>query len=87
MILWWITLQISSQHKDVELHSTHAGSMGGILALKANECHAAPVHLLAENGDYNIPYLKKYLPGEEVSAHLCRRAATGYSIQKRHTIR
>jgi putative molybdopterin biosynthesis protein len=54
------------QHKDVELHSTHAGSMGGILALKANECHAAPVHLLAENGDYNIPYLKKYLPGEEL---------------------
>ena len=54
------------QHKDVELHSTHTGSMGGILALKANECHAAPVHLLAENGDYNIPYLKKYLPGEEI---------------------
>jgi putative molybdopterin biosynthesis protein len=54
------------QHKGVELHSTHAGSMGGILALKANECHAAPVHLLAENGDYNIPYLKKYLPGEEI---------------------
>jgi putative molybdopterin biosynthesis protein len=54
------------QHKGVELHSTHVGSMGGILALKANECHAAPVHLLAENGDYNIPYLKKYLPGEEL---------------------
>lgn len=54
------------QHHDVELHSTHAGSMGGILALKKNECHAAPVHLLADNGDYNIPYLQKYMPGEEV---------------------
>ncbi len=52
--------------KDVDLHSTHVGSMGGILALKTNECHAAPVHLLAEDGDYNIPYLRKYLPGEEV---------------------
>jgi len=52
--------------KDVKLHSTHVGSMGGILALKKNECHAAPIHLLADNGDYNIPYLQKYLPGEEV---------------------
>jgi putative molybdopterin biosynthesis protein len=52
--------------KEVDLHSTHVGSMGGILALKTNECHAAPMHLLAENGDYNIPYLRKYLPGEEV---------------------
>jgi len=52
--------------KDVELHSTHVGSMGGILALKKNECHAAPMHLLADDGDYNIPYLNKYLPGEDV---------------------
>jgi len=41
--------------------------MGGIFSLKKNECHAAPVHLLAENGDYNIPYLEKYLPKEEMS--------------------
>jgi putative molybdopterin biosynthesis protein len=40
--------------------------MGGILALKKNECHAAPMHLLADDGDYNIPYLHKYLPGEDV---------------------
>jgi putative molybdopterin biosynthesis protein len=52
--------------KNVELHSTHVGSMGGILALKKNECHAAPMHLLADDGDYNVPYLQKYLPGEEV---------------------
>ncbi|HWS22207.1 MAG TPA: molybdopterin biosynthesis protein [Methanoregula sp.] len=52
--------------REVELHSTHVGSLGGILALKKNECHAAPMHLLAENGEYNIPYLEKYLPKEEV---------------------
>ena len=52
--------------KNVELHSTHVGSMGGILALKKNECHAAPMHLLADDGDYNIPYLRKYLPGEDL---------------------
>jgi putative molybdopterin biosynthesis protein len=54
------------QKKGVALHSTHAGSMGGIAALARDECHAAPTHLLAEDGSYNIPYLKKYLPGEDV---------------------
>jgi putative molybdopterin biosynthesis protein len=52
--------------KGVTLLSTHAGSMGGILALRKDECHAAPMHLLADDGGYNIPYLKKYLPGEDV---------------------
>jgi len=50
----------------IQLHSTHVGSMGGIISLKKNECHAAPMHLLAENGEYNIPFLKKYLPGEDI---------------------
>jgi putative molybdopterin biosynthesis protein len=54
------------QKKEIGLHSTHVGSMGGIFSLKKNECHAAPLHLLAENGDYNIPYLEKYLPGEDI---------------------
>ncbi|MDO8871822.1 MAG: molybdopterin biosynthesis protein [Methanoregula sp.] len=49
------------------LLSTHAGSMGGILALKKDECHAAPTHLLAENGSYNTAYLEKYLPGTDVN--------------------
>jgi putative molybdopterin biosynthesis protein len=54
------------QKKEIGLHSTHVGSMGGIFSLKKNECHAAPMHLLAENGDYNIPYLEKYIPGEDI---------------------
>jgi putative molybdopterin biosynthesis protein len=53
-------------NNNIDLHSTHAGSMGGILALKKDECHAAPMHLLAPDGSYNTEYLKKYLPGEEL---------------------
>lgn len=52
--------------KGVTLLSTHVGSMGGILALKKDECHAAPVHLLSEDGSYNTAFLKKYLPGTEI---------------------
>jgi putative molybdopterin biosynthesis protein len=49
------------------VHSTHIGSMGGILALKRRHCHCAPMHLLAPDGTYNVHYLKRYLPGEEVT--------------------
>ena len=52
--------------RGIDLHSTHAGSMGGILALKKDECHAAPMHLLAPDGGYNTEYLNRYLPCEEL---------------------
>ena len=44
------------------IHSSHVGSMGGLLALRKDECHAAPMHLLDEEGDYNVSYLNKYCP-------------------------
>jgi len=50
----------------IDLHSTHTGSMGGLLTLKKGQCHAAPMHLLSDNGEYNIEFLKKYMPGEEL---------------------
>ncbi|MDD5142730.1 molybdopterin biosynthesis protein [Methanoregula sp.] len=50
----------------VSLLSTHIGSMGGILALRKNECHMAPTHLLADDGSYNTEYIRKYLPETSV---------------------
>jgi molybdopterin molybdochelatase len=54
------------QRTGVELHSTHVGSMGGLLTLRRDECHGAPMHLLAPDGSYNTLFLQKYLPGEEL---------------------
>ena len=51
----------------VTLHSSHTGSMGGILALRRETCHAAPMHLLHPSGEYNIPFLRQYLPGGEIT--------------------
>lgn len=56
--------------KGIEVHSSHVGSMGGILALKRGMCNAAPSHLLSDDGDYNVHYLKKYIPEAEF-ALLC----------------
>jgi len=56
-----------TQKEGVTLHSSLTGSMGGIVALKRGTCHAAPVHLLHPSGEYNIPYLRQYLPGEDIT--------------------
>ncbi len=57
------------------LSSAHVGSMGGIMALKRKEVHLAGIHLLdLESGQYNIPYLQRYLPERELFlVHLAKR--------------
>jgi len=45
------------------MSSSHVGSMGGIMAVRRGETHAAGIHLLNEkDGSYNITYLQKYFP-------------------------
>jgi len=44
------------------LSSAHVGSLGGIMAIKRGDAHLAGTHLLDdETGEYNIPFIKKYL--------------------------
>jgi putative molybdopterin biosynthesis protein len=54
--------------RDTGIHiaSSHVGSMGGLFALQQGFCHLAPMHLLADDGEYNIPYLKKHFHEEEL---------------------
>ncbi|EEG77395.1 molybdopterin biosynthesis protein [Dethiobacter alkaliphilus] len=50
------------------LSSAHVGSTGGIMALRRKEAHLAGVHLLhEETGQYNIPFLKQFLPDVPVT--------------------
>ncbi len=59
--------ELKKTHSGLNLSSAHVGSMGGIMALKRKEAHIAGVHLLdPDTGNYNIPYIKRYLPGESI---------------------
>lgn len=50
------------------LSSAHVGSLGGIMAIKRGEAHLAGTHLLdEESGEYNIPFIRKYLVGISLS--------------------
>ena len=56
----------------VRMSSSHVGSMGGIMAVKRGEAHAAGCHLLdTETGRYNISYLRRYFPDGGVKLVRC----------------
>lgn len=47
------------------LASAHAGSMGGLTALRNGSCHMSGMHLFdPESGDFNTPFLLAFLPGD-----------------------
>jgi molybdate-binding protein/DNA-binding transcriptional regulator YhcF (GntR family) len=47
---------------------THAGSLGGLIALQEDRADMAGTHLLdEETGEYNYPYIKRILPGREIA--------------------
>ena len=51
-------------NSNYHLSSSHIGSFGGIMAIKSKGCHIAPVHVLDDDGSYNINILDKYLDGD-----------------------
>jgi putative molybdopterin biosynthesis protein len=55
---------------DRRLASANVGSLGGLIALKNGEAHIAGSHLLDPNtGEYNIPYIKRYLTGVPIHVY------------------
>jgi putative molybdopterin biosynthesis protein len=62
-----ITLDLMAQHlalHDRRLTSANVGSQGGLVALRRGEAHLAGSHLLdPETGEFNLRYIREYLPG------------------------
>lgn len=59
-----LTNLLHKQRPVCRLSSAHVGSMGGITAIRRGEAHLAGSHLLdEETGEYNVPFIKRYLAG------------------------
>lgn len=66
-----------------KLTSGHVGSMGGILSMKREECHIAPIHLLdTETGEYNVSYVEKYFPQEKMAIIKGIKRLQGFIVEK-----
>jgi putative molybdopterin biosynthesis protein len=61
-----LTLDLISQflaEHDRRLASANVGSQGGLIALRRGEAHLAGSHLLnPQTGEYNISYIRQYMP-------------------------
>lgn len=59
-----IANMLRTAHPEMTLSSVNQGSLGGLLALRRHEAHMAGTHLLDEaTGEYNVPFILKYLEG------------------------
>ena len=78
-----ISDMIHLRPKKYNLSSAHVGSMGGIMALKNDETHISPIHLLdTVTGEYNVSYLNKYLKGKEILLIKCVKRLQGLMVTK-----
>ncbi len=72
---------IKNRDYTISMSISNVGSMGGLFAIAKKQAHIAGIHLLDVNtGEYNIPYLRKYL-SEFVLMKLVRRNQ-GLIVQK-----
>jgi putative molybdopterin biosynthesis protein len=63
--------------------SAHAGSLGGLIALRRGEAHLAGSHLLdPETGEYNFAYIRQYLPNVPVVVVAFLRREQGLTVAK-----
>lgn len=72
-----------TRKKKYFLSSSNVGSTGGLMALKTGETHMAPTHLLdMETGEYNVSYLKRYVPNKKIALVKCVNRIQGFMVKK-----
>ena len=65
------------------MSSSHVGSMGGIMAIRRGEAHAAGCHLLdTADGSYNRSFIRKYFPKGGVRLISCVGRQQGLMVAK-----
>jgi len=74
---------LQTNRPEAGLSSTHVGSFGGILALKNQECHMAPMHILDEaKGTYNREMIQSHFPRGDMAIIKLVKRSQGLMVQK-----
>ncbi len=69
------------KHKDHLAMFGFTGSMGGLAALRQNLCHIAASHLVADNKEYNFPFIEDEMAQVPAVVNFCMREQ-GIIVQK-----
>ena len=68
MTLDLLANELHRSNPELTLASSNVGSLGGLLALARGEAHMAGCHLLdEETGEYNMPFVRRYVKGRLVT--------------------
>ena len=60
--------ELGRQYPEYSLSFSNVGSLEGLIALSRGNCHLAGCHLFdPDTGEYNFPYISRYLPGMSMS--------------------
>ena len=74
---------LHTDDRKLYMSSSHVGSMGGIMAMRRGESHAAGCHLLdTETGEYNLAFMRKYFPDHSVHLIRCVGRQQGLMLAK-----
>ena len=71
----------ASLSKYVNLLSLPVGSLDGLMNLRQGLCHLSGAHLLDENGEYNLPYIRHFFPDRDVNVVTLANRTQGLMLQ------
>jgi putative molybdopterin biosynthesis protein len=78
-----LSVQLKKVNPNQKIISSHVGSMAGLMAIKKGEAHVAGVHLLdPETNQYNLPYVKRFLAGQDIVLYPFLKRKQGWFLPK-----
>lgn len=68
VVLDILSSHLEKQIRNVQFLRRYTGSISGLVSLYNRSAHIATTHLWdGDSGEYNIPYVRRYLPGQKAS--------------------
>jgi putative molybdopterin biosynthesis protein len=75
--------ELKRHYPELKIAAANVGSLGGLLSLKRGETHIAGTHLLdPESGLYNVPDIRRTLPGLAVALVRLARREQGLLVRR-----
>ena len=81
LLLDKVISNFNKKHEDHLIMFGFTGSMGGLKALRQNFCHIAASHLVADNKEYNFPFIENEMTQMPAVVNFCMREQ-GIIVQK-----
>ena len=82
LMVGWISAHFNEIYRDISFQPTFSGSLGGLIALANGNAHLAGSHLWdEETNTYNIPFVRKLLPGKQIALVTLAHRRLGLILQ------